>query len=56
MDKEQAKGSAEKPQMEGTREAERCSYPGRGGFYRCGRNMLALTEVWDIAPLLFVFL
>lgn len=33
---------------EGPREAERGSYPRRRGFSRCGRNMLALREVWDV--------
>lgn len=42
--------------MEGTREAEIYFYMGREGFYRCGKNTLALTEVWDIAILLFSFL
>lgn len=41
--------------MEGPREAERGSYPRRRGFSRCGRNMLALREVWDVAPLLLAF-
>lgn len=48
--------SREKPQMEGAREAEIYFYMGREGFYRCGKNTLALTEVWDIAILPFSFL
>lgn len=48
--------SREKPQMEGAREAEIYFYTGREGFYRCGKNTLALTVVWDTAILLFSFL
>lgn len=48
----EAKGSAEKP----PREVGRCSYPGKGDSYKCGRNMLALTEVWDVASPPFAFL
>lgn len=56
MDKDQSKGSTEKPQMEEARDAEIYLYPGRGGFYWCGKSILALTEVWDVAILLFSFL
>lgn len=54
MDKDQSKGSTEKPQMEEAKDTE--IYPGGGGFYRCGKNILALTDVWDVAILLFSFL
>jgi len=57
MDKDQSLSSAERShKWKGAREAEIYFYTGREGFYRCGKNTLALTVVWDTAILLFSFL